>query len=40
MEKLFSAILAALGMKAAKAGSQACIMLVFDEEPSPRSLIK
>ena len=38
--KLFSAILAALGIKAAGMGSQACFTWLWDEEETPKSLIK
>ena len=36
----FATLLAALGFGAAKTGSQACYMFVFDEEECPESLIK
>lgn len=38
--KLFSSILAALGIKVASFGSQACFGLLWDEEETPKSLIK
>lgn len=37
---MFAKLLAALGLGAANAGSQACFCLVFDEEECPESLIK
>ncbi|MCM1370296.1 MAG: cyclic lactone autoinducer peptide [Clostridium sp.] len=37
---MLSAILSFLGFKAASVGSQACLMLVFDEPECPKSLIK
>lgn len=40
MSKLFSNILAALGLGAAGVGSQACFMVLFDEPKCPKSLIK
>ena len=40
MAKLFSNILAALGLGAANMGSQACVMVLFDEPECPKSLIK
>jgi len=40
MLKLFSNILAALGLGAANAGSQACFVLFADEPECPKSLIK
>ena len=33
-------ILGALGLGAAKTGSQACLMMFWDEEDCPESLIK
>lgn len=38
--KLFSAILAALGLGAASVGSQACFAFFWDEEEMPKSLVK
>lgn len=40
MKNLFASILAALGLNAASAGSQACWMVFVDEEECPKSLIK
>lgn len=40
MLKLFSNILAALGLGAANVGSQACLMFIADEPECPKSLIK
>lgn len=40
MKELFATILAALGLNAAAAGSQACLWMIFDEEECPKSLIK
>lgn len=40
MGKLFSSILAALGLGAAGMGSQACLMFLADEPKCPKSLIK
>lgn len=40
MSKLFSSILAALGLGAAGVGSQACIVWFADEPECPKSLIK
>ena len=40
MAKLFSNILAALGIGAANVGSQACVMVFLDEPKCPKSLIK
>lgn len=40
MAKLFSNVLAALGLGAANIGSQACLMVLFDEPECPKSLIK
>ena len=40
MNKLFSSILAMLGLKSAAAGSQACVILWIDEPECPQSLIK
>jgi cyclic lactone autoinducer peptide len=40
MGKLFSAILAALGIGAAGIGSQACMIWYVDEPEAPASLIK
>ena len=40
MAKLFSYILAALGLGAANMGSQACLMFLFDEPECPKSLVK
>lgn len=40
MNKLFSSILAVLGLNAAAAGSQACTILWLDEPECPKSLIK
>ncbi len=38
--KFFSAILKALGSKAAGMGSQACFTMIWDEPEMPKSLIK
>lgn len=38
--KLFSSILAALGIKVAEMGSQACLTFFWDEEETPKSLVK
>ena len=38
--KVFSAILKALGIKAAGMGSQACMTVMWDEPKMPKSLIK
>lgn len=40
MTKLFSNILAALGLSAAGVGSQACIAWFADEPKCPKSLVK
>lgn len=40
MKDFFASILAALGLNAAAAGSQGCLILVWDEEECPKSLIK
>lgn len=40
MKDFFASILAALGLNAAAAGSQACFVVVWDEEECPKSLIK
>ena len=40
MLKLFSNILAALGLGAANAGSQACFVVFADEPECPKSLVK
>lgn len=40
MGKLFSSILAALGLGAAGMGSQACFVVLADEPECPKSLIK
>ena len=40
MKELFASILAALGLGAANAGSQASVWMIFDEEECPKSLIK
>lgn len=40
MAKLFSNILAALGLGAANMGSQACVMFFADEPECPKSLVK
>lgn len=40
MSKLFSSILAALGLGAAGMGSQACFMFLADEPECPKSLIR
>ena len=40
MGKLFSSILAALGIVAAGIGSQACVILWVDEPEAPASLIR
>ena len=40
MLKLFSNILAALGLGAANVGSQACFVVLADEPECPKSLIK
>ena len=40
MKDFFASILAALGLNAAAAGSQACWMAYVDEEECPKSLIK
>ena len=40
MKDFFASILAALGLNAAAAGSQACYVVVWDEEECPKSLIK
>ena len=40
MKDFFASILAALGLNAAAAGSQACWWLMMDEEECPKSLIK
>ena len=40
MGKLFSSILAALGLGAANMGSQACIAILWDEAEIPESLVK
>ena len=40
MGKLFASILAALGLKSAGMGSQACVCAFLDEEEMPKSLIK
>lgn len=37
---LFANLLAALGLGAAKTGSQACLFYVLDEAECPESLIK
>ena len=37
---MFANLLAALGLGAAKTGSQACVLWVFDENECPESLIK
>lgn len=37
---MFANLLAFLGLGAANAGSQACILMVFDETECPESLIK
>lgn len=37
---MFANLLAALGLGAAKTGSQACWSWVFDEEECPESLVK
>lgn len=37
---MFANLLAALGLGAAKTGSQACFLWVFDEEECPESLVK
>lgn len=37
---ILAAILEALGIKAAGAGSQACVTLFWDEPKMPKSLIK
>lgn len=37
---MFANLLAALGLGAAKTGSQACFYWVFDEEECPESLVK
>ena len=37
---MFADILAALGLGAAKTGSQACIFVAIDEPECPESLIK
>lgn len=37
---MFAKLLAALGFGAANAGSQACWLMVLDEEECPESLIK
>ena len=40
MAKLLSNILAALGLGAANAGSQACFVVFADEPECPKSLVK
>ena len=40
MAKLFSSILAALGLGAANVGSQACFMVFADEPECPKNLVK
>lgn len=40
MSKLFSNILAALGLGASSFGSQACFVFLADEPKCPKSLIK
>lgn len=40
MKEFFASILAALGLNAAAAGSQACWWMFVDEEECPKSLIK
>ena len=40
MAKLFSNILAALGLGAANVGSQASFMFIADEAECPKSLVK
>lgn len=40
MKEFFASILAALGLNAASVGSQGCLVLVWDEEECPKSLIK
>lgn len=40
MKNFFASVLAALGLNAASVGSQACWMVVWDEEECPKSLIK
>ena len=37
---MFANLLAALGFGAARAGSQACFMFIFDEAECPESLVK
>lgn len=37
---IFAKVLAFLGIGAANAGSQACLGLMWDEENTPKSLIK
>lgn len=37
---MFANLLALLGLGAATTGSQACYVMVFDEEECPESLIK
>lgn len=38
--KFISTILASLGLGAANFGSQACLVLFWDEEKMPKSLVK
>lgn len=40
MKNLFASIFASLGFGAAGMGSQACMVMVFDEPECPKSLIK
>lgn len=37
---MFSAILSFFGFKAASVGSQACVLIIWDEPECPKSLIK
>ncbi len=37
---MFAKLLAALGLGAANTGSQACVLMIFDESECPESLIK
>lgn len=37
---MFAKLLAALGLGAANTGSQACLVMIFDEPECPESLVK
>ncbi len=40
MKEFFASVFAALGMGAATFGSEASLVVIFDEEETPKSLIK